>query len=140
MEGNTRKKKVGIALLVLALLLPLFLGSSLGLGMLEDYALKHAPEDWAASLDMKVAGFYGITLRSEAQKGVCERFLQTFTTDRRRGYAKFCIARCIQKDPNTANHHILAAYEEFLNEYYDDPNSQEYVKEAERAIASIKNN
>jgi hypothetical protein len=149
MREVSRKKKVGIALLLLALIFPLFMASNWGLGMLERIALNHAqeqiainqpPPDWTASLDLGVADFYGVTLRAEKQKEVCERFLQTFTRHPRRGYAKFSIATCIERDTRAAKHHAQDAYQEFLDEYGDDPNSREYVEEAQRILVRLRNN
>jgi hypothetical protein len=144
----TRKKKFGIVVVVLMLLVPLFMASNWGLGMLEHIALNHAqkqmasnqaPANWAASLDLGVADFYGVSLRVDKQKEVCERFLQTFKSHPRRGYAKFCIATCIERDTHAAKHHAIEAYEEFVGEYADDANSREYVEEAQRILVRLKN-
>jgi outer membrane protein assembly factor BamD (BamD/ComL family) len=86
-----------------------------------------------------VGDFYGVTLRPGSQKRVCERFLETFTTHPKRGYAKYTIATCIERDLDKSRASARDAYYEFLEQYGQDPNSQEYVKEAERAILRLKN-
>jgi hypothetical protein len=139
----SRKKKFGIALLVVALLLPLFMASNWGLGILEGIAVDHAPADWAASLDLGVADFYGVSLRPGKQKEVCEAFLQAFPSHPRRCYAKFSIATCVERDIELGKHHARAAYEEFIDEYDVEPKTEEQkelVDEANRAIVRLRNN
>ena len=58
----------------------------------------------------------------------------------KRGYAKFSIATCIERDTRAAKHHAQAAYQEFIDEYENDPNSREYVEEAQRILVRLRNN
>ena len=134
----SRKKKLSIALLVVALALPLFMASNWGLGMLEDFALSHAPADWAASLDLKVAAFYGASLRADKQKEVYENFVATFTQHPKRGYAAYRSATCVERQVGLTDSHSIAAYQEFIDKYGDDPNSTEYVEEALKAIKHLQ--
>jgi len=137
----SKKKKLVIALLALALILPLFMISSWGLGILESIALNHAPAEWAASLDLRVADFYGMTLRSDNQKEVCEKFLATFPSHPRTWYAKYSIATCIERDLDASRPAARRAYEDFLNEYGYVPEwnvPEEYVEKARKAVARLK--
>jgi hypothetical protein len=136
----SRKKKLSIALLVVALALPLFMASNWGLGMLESLALSNAPSDWAASLDLGVADFYGISLRVDKQKEVCENFLRTFKEHPRRAYAAYTVATCVEREVGLPNSYGRKAYEDFIDEYDDDPNAKEYIEEARRAIVRLRSN
>jgi len=139
MDPASRKKTLLIVLLAVVLVLPFLMASSWGLGIIEDYACEHAPADWAADLDLDVAWFYGMSLRPEKKKEVCERFLETFKTHPQRGYATFMIATAIEADRDASRQSAAQAYEFFLYQYGDDANSKEYVPEAERAVLRLRN-
>jgi len=134
----SRKKKISMVILILFLCLPVFLASNWGLGMMEDIALSHAPADWAASFDMGIADFYGMTMRSDEQKAVCQRFLEKFPApNSKRGYAAYTIAVCVERTVGLTDTHSREAYEKFLDDYEDDPFSQEYVVEAKKALVRL---
>ena len=139
MDPVDRKRKLLIAVVVVLLVVPLLTVSSWGLGMIEDFACEHQPAEWAADLDLDVAVFYGYTLRPDKKKQVCERFLKTFTRSPQRGCAAFLIATAIEADREASRESAAQAYDQFLADYANDPNSKEYFPEAERAALRLRN-
>jgi len=139
MDPVSRKKTILIAVLVLVILAPLLLFSNWGMAMIENLACRSAPKEWAASLQLKCAQIYGVSLRSKKQLQALSRFLDTFPKHPRRGYARYMIAVCLERDLEVSGDVTIQAYGDFLDEFGDDPNSREYVPEAEQAIRRLEN-
>jgi outer membrane protein assembly factor BamD (BamD/ComL family) len=145
MDKETRKKWIIGVIIAVILIVPLLLLSNWGLGMFEGYAVENSTEEWAANMQLNCAKLYGITLRGEKEIEAYERFYKHFTTHPKRGYAKYMVAVCIERDIERSRGQAIRAYEDFLDEFEDDPvfqrlpDWQMYVQEAERAIFRIQN-
>ena len=117
--------------------------SDWGMGWLEDTAVENAPKDWAASLQLKCASTYGLTLRRTQQREAFKTFLKYFPKHPRCGYAKFMIAVSMEKDHEFSKRQAAQAYQDFLDIYAMDPvfraqpDSQEYINEAARAVQRL---
>ncbi len=139
-ETSRRKKIIVVAIILAVLILPLALLSNWGMEWLEGKAVESAPEDWAASLQLKCASAYGLTLRRTQRRAALETFLKYFPRHPRCGYAKFMIAVSMEKDHEYSKRHAARAYQEFLDLYANDPvfraqpDSQGYIDEAVRAV------
>lgn len=140
MPALSRKDKLLLALLAAAVVFPIALLSNWGMVRLENMACRNAPSRWAASLQLKLAGIYGLTLRRQSQRNAYQRFVKSFPGHPRRGYAKYRIAVILDNDTDVTKDRTIQAYEDFLVEFENDPNSAEYVPEAERALRRLRGN
>lgn len=144
MDPARRRKVIFVSVLAAVVLLPLIALSPPGMTFLENYAVNHAGREWAGSLQLDLAEAYGFTLRRAEQQAAFQRFLDNFPDRCERGYAKYMIAECMEKENRVSKRASLEAYEDFLDEYAEDPlfqtypDWQYYVTEAERAIDRIK--
>jgi hypothetical protein len=114
--------------------------------VIEGHARKSTDKKWGASLQLKCAYVYGITLRPDEQISAYKKFYEIFKDDPRRGYAKFMIASCMEKNLNYSRSGTVREYEDFIDEFQDDPVFQtlpdwrKHLDEADRAIERIKVN
>ena len=139
------KKKKWIYAVVIAVVLigPLVLISNFGLGKIEKKAIANRQKPWAAKTMMNVARIYGLTLRKKQERKVYEDFLKYFKGHPLCGVAKYKIAVAIENDLQLSREMAVRAYEDFLDEYEDDPafmtveGYKDYIREAERAIDRI---
>ncbi len=142
-ESSTRKKVIVVIAILVALIAPLALLSNWGLAWVEGKALADAPEDWGASLQLKCATAYGLTLRPEERRAALETFLKHWPQHPRRGYAKFQIAVIMEKDHEVSKRQAAEAYEEFLYQYANDPvfkiqpDAKAMIQEAQRAVKRL---
>jgi hypothetical protein len=142
-ETSTRKKVIVGSILAVVLIGPLVALSNWGMAKMEDKAISGAPEPWAAKMQLRLAGIYGMTLRRRQQRGAFEKFLKYFPQHPRRGYAKYMIAVCMERDHDCSRVQTAQVYKDFLWEYADDPQFQtnpewrELVEEAERAVRRL---
>jgi outer membrane protein assembly factor BamD (BamD/ComL family) len=144
-DPGTKKKVIIISIIVAILFGPLLLLSGWGMSWLEGMAEENSSEEWAASLQLKCAVAYRLTLRPEEELAAYQKFYKVFTAHPRRGYAKYMVAKCLHKAQERSRNEAVRAYEDFLYEFENDPNFQtlpewrEYVEDAYKSIRSIKN-
>lgn len=142
-ETSTRKKVIIGSIIAVVLIGPLAALSDWGMGKFEQKAINGAPEEWAAKMQLRVAGIYGSTLRRTQQREAYMRFLQYFPQHPRRGYAHYMMAVCMERDLGCSRIQARQTYEDFLFTYADDPvfqtnpDWQELVQEAERAVRRL---
>ena len=135
-----RKNLPWIAAIVFFIIVPMFLLSSWGVRSMEDYACARPHKTWAASLQLKCAWVYGITLRSTRQQAAYQRFYDTFPNHPRRGFSKYMLAVCLEKNINVARNVAQDAYWDFLDEFEtdeifaQDPESVELINAAKKAV------
>jgi hypothetical protein len=140
MTKEARKRLIIVCIVALILIGPLVLLSSPGMARLERMAVDNSGKEWAPTLQLRCATTYGWTLRRDKQRQAYETFLRVFTADPRRGYAKYMIAVCMERDHSCSKVQTRDAYEDFLYEYENDaafqtlPEWRHYVNEAERAL------
>lgn len=142
-EASTRKKVIVVIVILTVLITPLALLSNWGLTWVEGKALADAPGDWGASLQLKCATAYGMTLRSEERSAALKTFLKHWPKHPRCGYAKFQIAVIMEKDHDVSKRQAAEAYEEFLYQFAQDPvfrtqpDAQDMIQEAQRAVQRL---
>ncbi|MHC4917651.1 MAG: hypothetical protein ACYTGB_19415 [Planctomycetota bacterium] len=142
-ETSTRKKVIIGVIVAIVLIGPLVALSGWGMGKMEAKAISGAPEPWAADMQLRLASTYGLTLRRGKQRAAFEKFLKHFPNHPRRGYAKYMIAVCMERDHDCSRVQAAETYKEFLWEYAEDPQFQtnpdwrELVEEAERAVRRL---
>jgi hypothetical protein len=106
--------------------------------------VRNSSKSWAGSLQLWCADGYAWTLRRDRERQAYETFYKEFTTDPRRGYAKFMMAACLDRGYQESKRAAAEAYEDFLEEFEDDelfhtlPDWQEYVRDAKRAIERLR--
>ncbi len=143
MTPETRKKLIIGIIIAMVLFGPLLLVSSPVMEYGEDCAVENASEEWAADLMLQCAEVYGYTLRAESELACYRRFYEKFENSPRRGYAKYMIAACMEKDHDLSKLHTVQAYEDFIEEFQSDeafqtlPDWQFYLDEADRAIQRL---
>ncbi len=146
MDPGSRKRLIVISIIGCVLFGPLLALSSPVMGMIEEHAQKSEDKKWGASLQLKCAYIYGITLRTDEQINAYRKFYEVFKDDPHRGYAKFMVAFCMEKDLNFSRSGTVREYEDFIFEFQNDPAFQTlpdwrlYLEEADRAINRIKVN
>jgi hypothetical protein len=144
-DPGKRRKVVLAVLAIVLVVLPLVALSPWGMSVMEDYAIRRSDREWAARMHIGLADVYGWTLQRKSQKAAYGRFLENFQNRPERGYAKYMLAWCMEREHEASRHGSKEAYEDFLDEYAEDPlfqtfpDWQYYVQEAERAIDRLKN-
>lgn len=129
---------VGVVLIV-----PLATFSPWGMARLERLAVENVDKSWAPGLQLNCAWIYGMTLRRDEEREAYATFYSTFTTDPRRGYAKYMVAVCLDRDYRQSRRATVTAYNEFLDDFEDDPTFQtlpkwrEYVNNAKEAVERL---
>ena len=142
-EPSRRKQIIIVAIILTVLIVPLALLSNWGMEWMEGKAVASAPEEWGASLQLKCATAYGLTLRRTQRRAALVTFLKYWPKHPRCGYAKFMIAVTMEKDHEFSKRQASDAYQDFLDLYANDPvfrrepDSQEYIDEAVRAIQRL---
>jgi len=143
MTPEARKRLIVGIVIAIALFGPLLLISGPVMSWAEDHAVENRSEEWAADLMMRCAKVYAWTLRPGSELACYERMYAEFAESRWRGYAKFMIASCMEKDHDRSKQRTADAYEDFILEFQNDekfqtlPEWQYYLDEADRAIQRL---
>jgi hypothetical protein len=145
-DRDRRKFVIILVIVALVLIGPLTLLSPWGLAHLEGVVQNNLDKPWAPTLQLRCAAAYGYTLQKDSERAAYETFYKTeaFKSDPRRGYAKFMVALCLDRDFRNSRHAAANAYQDFLDEFeYDEifhqyPEWQKYVQDARSAVERLR--